>query len=256
VRAPSTVRRVLVALAAAAAVVIGSACTPEEFQAWWVAQGNAPLPEPELSRRAADATAYWAEMARRDRFVHASSPITPDLARRITPTSWRAGCPVPLSSLRYLHLSHMGFDGSERRGELIVHADVAGRVIMAFKLMWDAGFPIERMRLVDDYGGDDERSMAANNTSGFNCRRVAGTSSWSEHAYGRAIDLNPVQNPYVSGSVVAPSAGRAYLDRSNVRPGMVVRGGPALDAFSRIGWRWGGDWRTAKDYQHVSSTGR
>lgn len=239
-------------------VLVGTAaaCTPEQYQAWWTAQGNAPLAEPELSRQAAAATVFWNEIARRDRFRHGTSVITPAIANFITPRSWRAGCPVPLSSLRYITVSHMGFDGSERTGELIVHEDQVGKVIIAFKLMWDDGFPIERMRLVDHYGGDDAASMAANNTSAFNCRRVAGSTAWSQHAYGRAIDINPVQNPYVAGGTVAPAAGAAYLDRANVRPGMLVRGGPAVTAFTRIGWGWGGDWTSVKDYQHVSANGR
>jgi len=116
--------------------------------------------------------------------------------------------------------------------------------------------PIERMRLVDHYGGIDTASMAANNTHGFNCRRVAGSGRWSEHAYGRAIDINPVQNPYVADSIVLPPAGARYLDRGAVRPGMLVTGGPAVAAWKRVGWHWGGDWGSLKDYQHVSSTGR
>lgn len=236
--------------------LLGAACTPAQFQAWWTGQGNAPLAEPQLSAAASAATAHWAEVARQNRFVWGSSPITPELAARMTPSSWRPGCPVPLSSLRYLQLSHMGFDGREHVGELVVHERDVTAVAIAFKLMWDAGFPIERMRLVDDFGGSDAASMAANNSSGFNCRRVAGTSTWSQHAYGRAIDLNPVQNPYLSGSIVDPPAGAAYRDRGDVRPGMLVEGGTAVAAFDRIGWGWGGRWSSAKDHQHVSATGR
>ena len=150
----------------------------------------------------------------------------------------------------------MGFDGREHLGELVVHQADVTAVAIAFKLMWDARVPIERMRLVDDYGGSDDASMAANNTSAFNCRRVAGTGTWSQHAYGRAIDINPVQNPYVAGSLVDPPAGRGFLDRRNVRPGMLVERGPAVAAFDRIGWGWGGRWSSAKDYQHVSANGR
>lgn len=232
------------------------ACTPAQFQAWWTAQGHAPLKEPELSRAAAAATAHWQEAARKNRFAWSVRPIDGALAARMTPSSWRAGCPVPLSSLRYVRVSHMGMDGAERTGELVLHADAANYAVMAFKIMWDEGFRIERMRLVDDYGGNDDASMAANNTSAFNCRRVAGTSTWSQHSYGRAIDINPVQNPYVSGSTVSPPAGSAYLNRGSVRPGMIVSGGPAHTAFRRIGWGWGGDWSSSKDYQHMSANGR
>ena len=111
------------------------------------------------------------------------------------------------------------------------------------------------MQLVDDFGGDDAASMAANNTSAFNCRRVAGSSSWSQHSYGRAIDINPVQNPYVSGSTVSPPAGGAYLDRGHIRPGMIVADDAAVRSFAAVGWSWGGAWARTKDYQHFSLTG-
>jgi hypothetical protein len=116
-------------------------------------------------------------------------------------------------------------------------------------------FPIRRIRLVDRFGANDRASMRHDNTSAFNCRYVRGTTVWSQHAFGRAIDLNPVENPYVDGSRVVPRRGRAYVDRTDVRPGMVVRRGVALRAFRRIGWRWGGAWSGARDYQHVSANG-
>lgn len=255
-RRTGPIRTAAVAVVAVLAAVSLGGCTPAEFQAWWTSQGNPPLAEPELSRRAADATRYWAEVARQERFSWTISPISGALAARMTPSSWRAGCPVPLSSLRHLRVSHMDLQGRERVGEMVLHHDAVNRVVMAMKLMWDARFGIERMQLVDDFGGSDAASMAANNTSAFNCRRVSGTSTWSQHAYGRAIDINPVQNPYVSGGLVDPPAGSAYLDRGNVRPGMLVQGGPAVSAFDRIGWGWGGRWSSAKDYQHVSANGR
>ncbi|MDP8970451.1 MAG: M15 family metallopeptidase, partial [Actinomycetota bacterium] len=149
-----------------------------------------------------------------------------------------------------------GFDGALRDGQLVVARAIADEVLSVFARLFDAGFPLERVALVDDYGADDDASMAANNTSGFNCRTVAGTARWSEHAYGTAIDVNPVQNPYVRGDEVAPPAGAAYLDRSDVRPGMAVRPGPLVDAFAEIGWSWGGDWQASRDYQHFSASGR
>ncbi len=236
--------------------LVAVSCTPEQFQSWWTGQGNEPLAEPELSRAAAAATAHWEEQARRQRFVWGAAPITPQLAERMTPTSWRPGCPVPLSALRYLQVSHMGMDGREHIGELVVNERDVTAVAIALKLLWDAGFPIERMRLVDDYGGSDDASMAANNTSAFNCRTVAGTSTWSQHAHGRAIDINPVQNPSVTAGVASPPAGAAYIDRTRVRAGMLVEGGAAVAAFDRIGWGWGGRWTTTRDHQHVSATGR
>ncbi len=182
-------------------------------------------------------------------------PIDTALAARMEP-SWRPGCPVPLSDLRYLLIDYWGFDGREHRGELVVRAGWASEITAVFEELFWASFPIERMVLIDDFNGDDHRSMAANNTSAFNCRVVAGTTSWSEHAYGRAIDINPVQNPYLQGSTVQPPAGVAYVDRSLDAPGMIHAGDAVVTAFDAIGWAWGGDWMNSKDWQHFSATGR
>lgn len=172
--------------------------------------------------------------------------------------SHRRGCPVTWNDLRYLRMTYLGFDGKDHTGELVVHRDYATAVTDVFEQLYDARWPIRRMRLVDDYGGDDDRSMAANNTSGYNCRRVAGRDAWSAHAYGAAVDVNPVQNPYVIGSSLAPPAGRRFatIDRSaraRVPAGAVRAGDVVVRAFARIGWEWGGDWSSAKDYQHFSA---
>jgi D-alanyl-D-alanine carboxypeptidase len=172
------------------------------------------------------------------------------------PYSWRAGCPVGPAQLRRVRLLYWGFDRRTHRGTVDVHVSVAGGVVRIFRRLYAEHFPIRRMRPVDVYGGNDDRSMAADNTSAFNCRFVAGTSRWSMHAYGQAIDVNPVENPYISGAGVQPPAGRAYLIRSRVRPGMAVRGGPLVRAFEAAGWKWGGRWTGTRDYQHFSTTGR
>lgn len=164
--------------------------------------------------------------------------------------SWRPGCPVGPDDLRRVTLSHRDFAGDVRTGELIVHADVAGQVVAAFAELFRLGFPIQQMVPVEAYGGSDDASMAANNTSAFNCRPVAGGTSWSRHAYGRAIDINPVQNPYVRGSTVLPRAGAAYLDRSP-GPGKLTPGEGDVEAFTDRGWTWGGTWTSPIDYQHV-----
>lgn len=190
-------------------------------------------------------------------FTGSASEIGPDLAERMTGVSWHEGCPVPLSDLRLLQVDHVGFDGHRHRGQLVVHADAAGVVTEAFRHMYDARFPIERVTLVDDAGGSDDAAMAANLTTAFNCRAVTGGSGWSEHSYGRAIDINPLQNPYVTPrGTVLPSGGRAYLDRNSGAIGLIVEGGPAVAAFDAVGWRWGGRWQSIKDYQHFSSSGR
>jgi hypothetical protein len=188
-------------------------------------------------------------------FEGRAGPLPAAVRQEMTGVSWREGCPVHLDDLALLEIAHWDMAGGRARGELVVAARVADDVLGAFGRLYDLRFPIERMRRVDHYDADDDRSMADNNTSAFNCRPVAGTSRFSQHSYGTAIDINPVQNPYVRGERVAPPAGRDYLDRSEVRPGMLVPG-PAVRAFKDLGWGWGGDWRSAKDYQHVSETGR
>lgn len=170
-------------------------------------------------------------------------------------STWHQGCPVPLDDLVLLEMTHWGFDGAIHNGEMIVSRGVAGDVLAAFRAIYDAGFPIERMRLVHHYGGDDDLSMADNNTSAFNCRRIPGSTTFSQHAYGTAIDINPVQNPYVSGSTILPPAGSAYLNRAQHQTGM-IGGGPVTAAFSAIGWGWGGNFNSLKDYQHFSQNGR
>lgn len=170
--------------------------------------------------------------------------------------SWRPGCPVGPGDLRRVVVDHWGYDGTEHRGQVIVAALQADAVLSALRTLYDERFPIERMENVALYGADDNRSMEANNTSAFNCRTVAGRTTWSEHSFGTAIDINPVQNPYVSGSFVSPPAGQAWTDRGLRTPGMILADGPVVRAFAAIGWLWGGDWRTVKDYQHFSASGR
>jgi hypothetical protein len=184
------------------------------------------------------------------------SRIDAETRQRMTGVSWRPGCPVGFASLRLLRVDHWGFDGRPHRGRLIVHRDRARAILGVMRRLYRLRFPIRSMRLVDAYGAEDRRSMAADNTSAFNCRTVAGTSRWSEHAYGRAIDLNPVENPYVTSSgYVSPPAGGRFADRSRHAKGMIHRGGPVVAAFAAAGWEWGGNWDWPKDYQHFSATG-
>lgn len=172
-------------------------------------------------------------------------------------SSWRAGCPVGPSDLRRVQVAFWGFDGTRRVGTLVVHRLEAADVAATFGTLYAERFPIKQIRPVTEFGSDDDRSMAANNTSAFNCRAVTGGTGWSEHAYGRAIDLNPIQNPYVTrGGTVLPPSAEPWADRSVRVPGMIHPGGPVVRAFAAIGWSWGGSWTTTKDYQHVSSTGR
>ena len=171
--------------------------------------------------------------------------------------SWHAGCPVGPAELRALRVSYDGFDGRARTGTIVVHRDVAGEVAQVFRRLYTARFPIRRMSPVARYGGSDSRSMAADNTSGFNCRSAVapGPRRWSVHAFGKAIDVNTVENPYLEGGRVLPPAGRAYVDRSRYRRGMAVAGGALVRAFAAAGWQWGGRWTASPDWQHFSATG-
>ena len=177
-------------------------------------------------------------------------------AKRMTGVSWRPGCPVHLRHLRLLRLTHWGFDGRRRTGRLVVHRDVARDLVRVFRRLYAERFPIRRMVPVDAYGASDFRSIEADNTSAFNCRFVGGTSRWSEHAYGRAIDVNPIENPYVTGGRTAHRASVPYVGRSGRRRGMAFEGGVLVRAFDAIGWGWGGRWTSIKDYQHFSRSGR
>ena len=174
----------------------------------------------------------------------------------MTGVSWHAGCPVSLDKLRVVSLTYAGFDGRAHHGRLIVHRRWADDMVSVFRRLYRAGFPIRRVRPVDRYGGHDRRSMRHDNTSAFNCRYVSGTTMWSQHAYGRAIDIDPVENPYVRGSRVSPQRGARYGDRTPIRPGMIAERGVVWRAFQRIGWGWGGAWHSAQDYQHFSANGR
>jgi hypothetical protein len=166
--------------------------------------------------------------------------------------SWRPGCPIDPRQLRRVEIDFMGFDGQTHRGALIVNEDVVTEVLAIFEQLLEFRYPIEKMRTVDGYpGGDDELSMEDNNTSAFNCRDIPGTGHWSQHAFGRAIDLNPLLNPEIDGTgAIQPKTAGPYVDRNRTDPGMLHAGDTAVRAFTDRGWRWGGDWKSPTDYQH------
>ncbi len=228
-------------------------------RAWRDLRRTTPLEAPSRTARAArDAGAARRAETALPAYVGRVRPVGADLRRRMRGTSHDpATCPVGWERLRLLSMSYVGLDGETHRGRMVVHRDVARDVVAIFEDLYDARFPIQQMRLIDAFGGDDLASMAANNTSGYNCRTVAGQTSWSDHAYGRAVDLNPVQNPYLAPDGVQPPAGRRFVDvdrspGATARPGVVVRGDVVTRAFARRGWTWGGDWSTP-DYQHLSA---
>jgi D-alanyl-D-alanine carboxypeptidase len=186
-------------------------------------------------------------------FGHSVSRVT---AAQL-PSSWRPGCPVPPARLRRVRLTYWGFDRRVHTGALVANEGAVSDLARVFSRLYAARFPIRRLRPIDAYGGKDERSLAADNTAAFNCRYVIGPGPrrWSVHAYGEAIDINPVENPYLESGRVHPRSGRAYLDRGKVRPGMAVHGGLLVRAFAAVGWQWGGRWAGSPDYQHFSATG-
>lgn len=188
-------------------------------------------------------------------FQASTSALTTAMRNRMTGVSWHPGCPVGLGELRLLRLSYWGFDHAVHQGELIVNTSATAPLTRAFALLFQAGFPIRQMQVVDDFGGDDERSMLADNTSAFNCRLVPGTSVWAQHAYGLAVDINPFENPEIQGGQADPPAAAAWADRSRSSPAMIRAGDAAWRAFRAIGWIWGGDWRSLKDYMHFSANG-
>jgi hypothetical protein len=190
-------------------------------------------------------------------FKGSVTALPASLRATMTGLSWHRGCPVGLDELRLVRARHWGFDGRVHTGRLVVHRDVAGSVLGVLRRLYAARFPIRRMVPVDAYGASDFRSIEADNTSAFNCRYVDGTTRWSEHSYGRAIDLNPIENPYVTAAgTTSHPASRRYLHRSPYRPGMAVEGGVVVRTFEAAGWGWGGRWSGDRDYQHFSASGR
>jgi hypothetical protein len=195
----------------------------------------------------------WVGLARAEpaQFQGTQGPVPAAVAERMRGGSWRQGCPVPITDLAYLRLSHHGRDGAVHTGELVVHRGLAAQVLEIFKALFAQRFPIEKMRLIDEYQGDDDRSMADNNTSGFNCREVQGKPKvLSKHASGRAIDINPLWNPMLVGITVMPPAGAEFRSRDKAAPGLLRKDDPAVREFKSRGWIWGGDWVSMKDYQH------
>ena len=172
------------------------------------------------------------------------------------PYSWHAGCPVGPADLSMLHMSYWGFDGQSHMGSMVVATSVSGAILKVFGMLYAERFPIRQMVPVDAYQGSDPASTAADNTAGFNCRDAVapGPPHWSVHAYGEAIDVNTVENPYIEGGQVLPPNASAYVDRADIRPGMAYLGGPLVNAFAAVGWQWGGRW-SDPDYQHFSATG-
>jgi hypothetical protein len=229
----------------AAAVLLASGCAASTSGA-----------EPGAASPTAAAAKVAASRPAGPHFTFAARKLSPAIRRRITGVSWHRGCPVGLARLRYLRIAYRGFDGRVHSGEMVANRSAVKPLRRVFAGLYRSRFPLRRMRLVDEYGGSDYASIEADNTSAFNCRRATGQSRWSQHAYGLALDINPIENPYVSNGRTAHPASRPYLRRSRHRRGMAYAGGALVKAFSRVGWGWGGNWPDPTDYQHFSANGR
>lgn len=190
-----------------------------------------------------------------DRYRGSVRRIGPEVRERMG-TSWEPGCPVGLRDLRLVRVSFVGFDRKPHTGELVIHEHHARGIVSVFRKLYAARFPIEQMTLPTSAKRDPTPSGDGNGTGAMVCRATTGQTFWSAHASGLAIDINPFQNPYLHDGLVLPELAGAYLDRTWHRPGMIHRGGVVVRAFADIGWSWGGNWQTLKDYQHFSATGR
>ena len=180
----------------------------------------------------------------------------------MTGKTWEPGCPIGLEDLRLLRFNYLGMDGEIHRGPMVVNASVAEDVLGVFARLFDAGFQLKHVALAHRWRPNGPIETTRSVTASFNCRPALNpdltpTGTWSEHAYGLAIDVNPLQNPYVAvdGSVRRPAA-QAYLDRSQQLPGMIHPGDVVVRSFAEIGWEWGGNWSGTKDYMHFSLRGR
>lgn len=180
--------------------------------------------------------------------------IDDGIFQRIKGKSYKDNCTVPLEELRYLTVAHYNFDGEVVKGEIICNRAIAEDLLDIFRNLYKTGYPIESVRLIDDFDADDTKSMQANNTSCFNFRKVAGSTKLSKHAMGMAIDVNPLYNPYVKvkngKTYVSPEEGRPYADRRGDNPYMIDRNDACYREFLNHGFEWGGGWKSLKDYQH------
>jgi hypothetical protein len=189
-------------------------------------------------------------------------PLTPAVSSELRARAWHPGCPVPLTDLRLLTVTYWGFDHRPHRGQLVVNKDATAPLATVFRQLYRLRFPIRHMQLANMYGPPKSRPTDGDVSGSFECRQsvpspcTGGKASghWSNHAYGLAVDINPLENPYVGCGATYNKTSRVYLDRSHLRPGMIT---PAVvRVFASVGWGWGGAWTgSTKDYMHVSYNG-
>jgi hypothetical protein len=254
-------RRLITVLTAATLLIGAVGCDAAALNRWLVAHGKKALVEPELSKVTALITAAEQEQARRSSYVGKVDAVSTERLG----LSWRPGCPVGAADLRLLTLSYWGFDGTGHTGEMIVNRSIALQTVAAFRELWNAKFPINRMDTAEkfatpaDFNPDGtfietHAPDLVNDTSAFFCRPPTGSSGWSQHSYGTAIDINPVQNPYVKGMTVIPPNGTT--GRSATVGGTITAKSLPVAAMKRAGLIWGGTWKSLKDYMHFSKNGR
>lgn len=185
----------------------------------------------------------------------AINTLSADQKIKMSGVSYHHGCPVPLDDLRAIHIKYVGFDRRVYNGKIIVNYHIAKEVSSIFNELYQIKYPIKSINPIDTFQGSDWRSIEADNTSAFNCRNATGEKSWSKHAYGLAIDINPIENPYVfrSGKTSHKSS-VPYLDRNNHNlthsDAIITKNSKIYKIFQKYGWKWGGEWNGAKDYQH------
>ena len=209
-------------------------------------------PTPRILRRRRLPTVDVLPPPKSARFSATIGPVPRPVVERST---WRPKCPVSLDQLSYVTMSFWGFDHQPHTGEMLVNASVAAEIVGVFRSLYESRFPIEKMRVVTREEQHAPPTGDTNNTSSFVCRPVTLGSTWSEHSYGLAVDVNPFQNPYARGDLVAPERALAYVNRAWRRPGMIFEGDVATKAFAAIGWEWGGRWTSLKDWMHFSQSG-
>ena len=249
----------------ALALVLAAACT--------AAPAAEPTPSPsdrppstgptgEASVTGPTAAASPSSDPARTRFAGRISALPASVRRDMSGKTWEPGCPVALGDLRLLRFNYLGFTGEIKRGRMVVRGDVAADVLGVFRQLFDARFPFKNIDLASRWRPHGPIDTTRSRTAAFDCRPALNpdltpTGTWSEHSYGLAVDINPLQNPYVAGdgTVLRPAA-EAYLDRTQDLPGMIHPDDVVVRAFAAIGWEWGGNWSTKKDYMHFSLNGR
>ncbi|WP_191968203.1 M15 family metallopeptidase [Legionella longbeachae] len=193
----------------------------------------------------------FAKTEKNTSFTSSIRPIPKKIQRQMRQFTWRPGCPVTMKDLAYIRLSYWGFDNKKHMGSLIVNKELAYEVVAIFEALFNHKFPIQSMQLMDVFQGDDNASMRANNTSAFNCRPVTDRpGEYSQHSYGRAIDINPLINPYIKGKTIIPPQGALYAERTQPAPGKITKESLVYQEFIKHGWDWAGDWHDLQDYQH------